>query len=115
MTRKQALIEMRDMVINGRSISFNSFAATFPELKEIGSIYQPLFCRWSLDAVKALHEAVSPGWRVTHAFGLIAGEVAKFNLTDNSDPSKYAEGKSTTPARAWLIAILSALIKMEDE
>jgi hypothetical protein len=69
----------------------------------------------SLDAAKALHEAVLPDWRVTHAFGLVSGEVAKFNLTHNKKPSTYVSAKSDSPARAWLIAILTALIEEEPQ
>jgi hypothetical protein len=74
----------------------------------------------SLDAAKALHEAVLPEWRVTHAFGLVAGEMAKFNLTQNDNltqnekPLTYVGGKSATPARAWLIAVIKALIAQEQ-
>lgn len=67
----------------------------------------------SLDAAKALHDAVLPEWRVTHAFGLTETEVAKFNLTHNEKPATYTSGQSTNPARAWLIAILKALIEQE--
>jgi hypothetical protein len=66
--------------------------------------------RGSLDAAKELHEAVVPEWRVTHAFGLISGEMATFNLTHNEKISTYVSGKSVNPARAWLIAIIEALI-----
>ena len=67
----------------------------------------------SLDAAKALHEAVLPEWRITHAFGLISGEVAKFNLTHNEKPSTYVSATANNPARAWLIAIIEALIAQE--
>jgi hypothetical protein len=68
----------------------------------------------SLDAAKELHEAALPDWRITHAFGLVSGEVAKFNLTHNDKPSTYVRAESTNPARAWLIAILKALIAGEN-
>jgi hypothetical protein len=67
-----------------------------------------------LNAAKVLHEWVLPEWRVTHAFGLISGEVAKFNLTHNEKPSTYVRAESSNPARAWLIAILKALIADAD-
>jgi hypothetical protein len=67
-----------------------------------------------LNAAKALHEWVLPEWRVTHAFGLVAGEMAKFNLTHNEKTSTYVGGKSATPARAWLIAIIKALITQDQ-
>jgi hypothetical protein len=63
-----------------------------------------------LNAAKELHEAVVPEWRVTHAFGLISGEMATFNLTHNEKISTYVSAKSVNPARAWLIAIIEALI-----
>tara|TARA_R110000851_G_scaffold115636_1_gene241563 strand:+ start:130 stop:465 length:336 start_codon:yes stop_codon:yes gene_type:complete len=69
----------------------------------------------SLDAAKALHEALLPEWRVTHAFGLISGEISKFNLSQNDEPSRYAGASSFNPAHAWLIAILEALIAQEGK
>ena len=71
------------------------------------------FHNGSLNAAKALHEAVLPEWRITHAFGLISGEVAKFNLTHNEKPSTYVSATANNPARAWLIAIIEALIAQE--
>jgi|TARA_R110000851_G_scaffold72426_1_gene160534 hypothetical protein len=58
----------------------------------------------SLDAAKALHEAVLQGW--DFSLGANYAEVADY-------PNRcgvYFIGTSDTPARAWLIAILKALI-----
>jgi hypothetical protein len=65
----------------------------------------------SLDAAKALHEAVLPGW--TFVIGPAA--VHLWRNEDYGDPfcAPY-EGKSDNPARAWLLAILRALHAQEQ-
>lgn len=62
----------------------------------------------SLDAAKALHEEVLPGWawwfepnQETHFAGVY------------SAPHLFLAGNGT-PSRAWLIAILKALIAIEE-
>jgi hypothetical protein len=76
--------------------------------------------RGSLDAAKALHEAVLPGWRV--------GQVGQ-QYAHQDDPSDawsvwivapdylttcaQASAQGPCPARAWLLAILRALHAME--
>lgn len=72
----------------------------------------------SLDAAKALHEAVLPdgeGWEV-YRTGKYPG------MIPGSSPYAYAarvgygamsSGNNDNPARAWLIAILRALMKQE--
>lgn len=74
----------------------------------------------SLDAAKALHEAVLPGWRLS----ISQPEIPEIGITFTAIvwPSErgtrehyfrpYAE--SETPTRSWLIAILKALIATED-
>lgn len=54
----------------------------------------------SLDAAKALHEAVLPGWgfAVTQVGANIEG------------PTEFYSDDANNPARAWLICILRALI-----
>jgi hypothetical protein len=62
----------------------------------------------SLDAAKALHEAVLPEW--DFSLGPNCAEVADY-------PNRcgvYFIGTSSNPARAWLIAILKAIIAGED-
>jgi len=64
----------------------------------------------SLDAAKALHEAVLPdrAWGIT--CGGEYGAVATISDLDNG-PHRCP---AATPARAWLIAILRALIATAD-
>ena len=62
----------------------------------------------SLDAAKALHEAVLPGyvWDVNgygHAMVWV-----------RNDPKTLAEAYLYNPARAWLLAIIRALIAQEE-
>tara|TARA_R110000803_G_scaffold76353_6_gene140950 strand:- start:477 stop:857 length:381 start_codon:yes stop_codon:yes gene_type:complete len=66
----------------------------------------------SLDAAKALHEAVLPewhfnvGWEATGNWYVV--EISDVSWIDGCD------GCDTTPARAWLIAIIKALIAKEQ-
>jgi hypothetical protein len=64
----------------------------------------------SLDAAKALHEVVLPGyaWQVCQETKSVA-QVAHADAMYFEEPFV-----SYTPARAWLLAILSALIKQEE-
>jgi hypothetical protein len=68
--------------------------------------------RGSLDAAKALHEAVLPGY----AWSLYEEDSGEFlSLVSNrANPKVYEEEWHKTPARAWLIAILKALIAFEN-
>ena len=59
----------------------------------------------SLDAAKALHEAVLPGWRFTI---WADGEVVY-----QDDIKGTPVDRKCDPARAWLIAIIKALIAEE--
>lgn len=74
----------------------------------------------SLDAAKALHEAVLPEWVVNHL--TIWGDFCRIELCQthlkdggmwhgSNDLSIDAENR--LPARAWLIAIIKALIAKE--
>ena len=60
----------------------------------------------SLDAAKALHEAVLPGWGWTiqkEAMAYVYGSIGEF------------AGSSSSEARAWLLAILKVLHGMEKD
>lgn len=59
----------------------------------------------SLDAAKALHDAVLPGWDGNFSLDGVAA-VWRTRPT-------YV-GRSSNPARAWLIAILEALIAQHE-
>ena len=56
----------------------------------------------SLDAAKALHEALLPGWE--WHLGPSNAKVYPYN----GSPLKSWSGMSDSPARAWLLAILKA-------
>ena len=65
----------------------------------------------SLDAAKALHEAVLPDWFYIDL--LCRGK--RYTAHISVDVFCYTEtGVSDNPARAWLIAIIKALIAEED-
>jgi hypothetical protein len=66
----------------------------------------------SLDAARELHDATLPGvfWHIGHLDEGYVPTVAHEHYTDN--PSWH--GFNMCPARAWLIAILEALIVQED-
>jgi len=77
----------------------------------------------SLDAAKALHEAVLPGWAVDR-MGIWPGGIASVRIVGTHighDGDRWhnfkdgeAEGVSPIPSRAWLIAVLRALIATAD-
>ena len=58
----------------------------------------------SLDAAKALHDAVLPGW------GWAATQVG----ANVEGPAEFYSDDATTPARAWLICIIRALIAQAE-
>jgi hypothetical protein len=60
----------------------------------------------SLDAAKALHEAVSPGWHIN----LTLDFCSVFPDGNDGEQLAHTGQCDTNPARAWLIAILKALI-----
>lgn len=75
--------------------------------------------RGSLDAAKALHEAVLPGWDYGISSGIRIGEpripvvvLAPRRLTMTDESITVEEEPA---ARAWLIAILKALIAESQE
>ena len=102
MTRKEALIALRDAVREGNVVTAIDARNLWPEI----GIW--LECckasQGSLDAAKALHEAVLPGWEWN-----LGPSNAKVNPY-NGSPLKSWSGRADNPARAWLLAILEALI-----
>ena len=60
----------------------------------------------SLDAAKAIHESMLPEW------GWVWSDAGKGHVTPNSQKySRLAQtAEASEPARAWLLAILKALI-----
>ena len=74
-------------------------------------------CVGSLDAAKKLHEAVLPGW--SYMVGVKGAAVSVPDAHDGSIGVVAGQtgfsGVSDGSARAWLIAILEALIALEEE
>ena len=68
----------------------------------------------SLDAAKALHEAVLPDWLFKIA-QLHNGTIYGRLVHSVSGESIYSDRKTKDPARAWLIAILKSLISIEEQ
>ena len=66
----------------------------------------------SLDAAKALHEAVLPGrdWFLTNQ-GCHAGELPGPLAAIHNGEAEPIDGSDENPARAWLISIIRALIQ----
>lgn len=72
----------------------------------------------SLDRAKALHDAVLPGWTITISQRFHgsknARDIGKWHARLFSvKEAREAMGDCDNPARAWLIAILKALIEKE--
>jgi hypothetical protein len=112
--RKQALIEQRDKVKAGfeQPTNWRDFIALVDNnagpTTDDRVVWAHRAYHGSLDAAKALHEAVLPGW-----VWLIDCDEAEvkpsWETTDGYDAE--IEGH---PARAWLLAIHEALIAGED-
>lgn len=64
----------------------------------------------SLDAAKALHEAVLPGWWVQHLGQVRGGWRVRLETQGKSIPEGMFNLHMDNPARAWLAAIIKALI-----
>lgn len=94
-TDKIALRELRDKVAEG------TFIMDVLPRHEVEAYNA--FCG-SLDAAKALHEAILPGWRWSVAYDDWAC-VWKYEVDGTF------EARSDNPARAWLLAQLDALIQ----
>ena len=123
MTRKQALAELISKVEAGTLIPDNlivssevsamiDLAVNVSDLH--GDVWADLCNAYdgSLDAAKALHEAVLPDWYV-----FIKGQkgyVWFAELMDRDD-NRHPQTEGETPARAWLLSILRALHSMEPD
>lgn len=62
----------------------------------------------SLDAAKALHEALLPGWWVQHIGHNLAGWGVRLETKGVSLPESCLLPRHACPARAWLLSILKA-------
>ena len=111
MTRKEALAELIEKVGKGKAPKYTpDYELALYPIKGMWAAYKAMDAyEGSLDAAKALHEAVLPGWwwKVIHP-----------------DPSYVQVGmpgigvyaaQSEGPSRAWLLAILRALYAQEPD
>ena len=119
-TRKDALIELRDKVKAG--IDPNESAAAMPCQRTTDLTY--LAFRGSLDAAKALHEAVLPGWAISRLtdWPSVGASCEIWGTHEGKDGERWhhhtdgrARADAHTLARAWLLAILEALIAQEPD
>ena len=111
MTRKEALAELIEKVEAGsfpEDANARELFGVAPPTRLIVYAYEAF--GGSLDAAKALHEAVLPvAWahvRHTGKYG---------HATVDVDGEEYDANNADTPARAWLIAILRALYAQETD
>jgi hypothetical protein len=119
MTRKQALIELRDKVkAGGDTLGEVLDIERELNVKPLGGHVTTFWkaAHGSLDAAKVLHDAVLPGW--TASIGQNAHHhnwSAWVRLVEGGIISKEFILGEATPARAWLLAILDALISQEPD
>ena len=107
MDRKEALAELIAKVEAGRvygNLTAQILADTDMDVELFLDAYEG-----SLDAAKALHDAVLPGWAA------IANTNGTVQLAGPAPDWKRHTGcKENNPARAWLLVILKALHDQAD-
>ena len=133
--RKQALIDLRDRLKAGETPNQDEFRAVFGWHKDQRHQLAVIACDSSdiraMGAAKALHEAALPGWgwRVCECY--LSDDAAVFpdfncpqhgerlrcsfdESVDWFDLTDVDQRPAGNPARAWLLAILEALIAEES-
>lgn len=95
-----ALTRLADAVESGTATTMGFEDAGFDGWAELAYF-------GSLDAAKALHEAVLPGWE--WHLGPSNAKIYPYN----GSPLKSWSGMADTPARAWLLAIIRALAQVQ--
>lgn len=107
MTRKDALEDLLAKVEAGELESWREPVVAFgPPIDDRNFLAQVAYTG-SLDAAKALHEAVLPGYEYGYD-----GSIAWVKLPGLRTSYRHDAANGST-ARAWLIAILRALISQE--
>ena len=102
--RREALEALRDDINAGKPFTVGMCMGAFP--KGYSLAYKA--DRGSIDAAKELHDAVLPGWHFN-----VATEANRQGFYATVSPKQWGKSFvacSETPARAWLLSILSALI-----
>ena len=111
MTRKEALSELIAKVEAGHDWSQVSGTLT---MHALGMDHVAIFGKaldGSLDAAKALHEAVLPGWSAT--VDMLGGCDMFSECGDDEWEWRITETCADSPTRAWLLAILRTLHALE--
>jgi len=105
--RKQALVGLLAKIRAGAFLGMSDFVEAFPYVGHRKEAYHAF--SFSLDCAKRLHEAVLPNflWKINCS----NATVYPFNAPDTGS-GFY--GMADNPARAWLCAIIQALIAKED-
>jgi hypothetical protein len=122
MTRLDSLTALRDAVREGRETDdhFEAVWTANDQGQWRLNCWAVNACRnRDMNAALALHEAVLPGWAVENLGNACidgtGGWVVRIVAPDYLESFLHGEGTAPTPARAWLLAILSALIAKEGE
>jgi hypothetical protein len=71
--------------------------------------------RDSCDAALSMSEKMLPDWRASHVWGPDKDGNWFVNMTRHNGDPMYANAKSSSLGRAWLIATLMAIIKEAEE
>jgi len=109
MTRREALIELRDKVKAGEALQAVDAVDAFPMTPDgdVAWLHACKASQGSIDAAKALHKAVLP-------------PINQYTIVECIWPDGLSgerelqfKGLAETPARAWLLAILEVLINKE--
>jgi hypothetical protein len=108
MTQKQALQDLLAKIEAGEAV-INDFVSAFQDGFAAHSAF--IVYGGSLDAAKALHEAVLPGWWVQHLGQVRGGWRVRLETQGKSIPEGMFNLHMDNPARAWLVAIIKALIE----
>lgn len=116
MTRLEALTALKEALEAGGNPSQSEWHEVFPDTPDDDDYPRSMMAvqaavGW-IDAARALHEAVLQAhqWCISHEAG---GDGHVCNIFDCEADASAATTHNTCPARAWLIAILSALIAQE--
>ena len=112
MTKIDALKALRDQIARGEWRPLIDTLCEETGLRRFAFYFDRIMTNESLDPAQEMHEHLLRGytWRLEvfdgHAYCAIQHP--------NSD-REFASCKQPTPARAWLVAILEALIAREEE
>ena len=109
MTRKEAL---EALLAKAEAETFDRWSTSSTPFTSPQKFFIQRAYNGSLDAAKALHEAVLPEWGYLDLLRRGQRHTARISVDVFC---KTETGVSDSLARAWLIAIIKALISMEPE